>query len=445
MVQPGDATWHDFTLPSGEPRVRLRYYDVNRKRQAKVKRTRGELERWWFGTATVEGERARILRQAELDRGAGHTPLRDYHHLWMVATDLSAPSVSTAKSLWRKHIEVVFGDAPVDTITRRRVSDWITAMVQDGVSYETRRYAVVHLRRLLHLARDRGAVAVDATDDVHLGPRDQEDEIDPPSGAHVLAVIAELSPRDQLLVRFLALTGMRQSEVFALTVGDLNLTAGVQPVARVAKVVEAVTGNIKPRTKTGKSRQVALPAPLAAELREHVRGKSESDLVFTSPEGKTVRAGNWRKRIWMPALSRARAKDITIPVFTPHDLRHYYAVASISAGVPDLFVTRQLGHASSSFTKDRYGWWTPEGGAQVADAVAASLGYTADTAGTGNGTHAGAGTPNADTPANTDTADNDIARREAEHEEWRRRWREGRGFSPLMQQLHDRREHLGER
>ena len=427
MAQPGDATWHDFTLPSGEPRVRLRYYDVNRKRQAKVMRTRGELERWWFGTATTEGERARILRQAELDHGAGKSPLRDYQRVWADTTDLSAPSVSNGKSLWRRHVAPAFGDAPVDTITRRRVSDWITAMVQDGVTYETRRYAVIHLRRLLHLARDRGAVAVDATDGVHLGPRDQEGDVDPPSSAHVLAVINEVPPRDRLLIRFLALTGMRQSEAMALTVGDLQLTAGV-PVARVSKAVEAVSGTVKPRTKTGKTRQVALPAALAADLQEHVRGKNKSDLVFTSPEGKTMRAGNWRRRVWAPALARARAKDPTIPQFTPHDLRHYYAVASISAGVPDMFVTRQLGHASASFTKDRYGWWTPEGGAQVADAVAASLGYTADTSG---GT---ADTDTADT--DTDTADTDtaVARGEAARAARRRRRYETRGVPPLMQQ-----------
>ncbi|OFO33584.1 hypothetical protein HMPREF3048_10590 [Corynebacterium sp. HMSC075D04] len=439
MAQPGDATWHAFTLPSGEPRVRLRYYDVNRKRQAKVMRTRGELERWWFGTATTEGERARILRQAELDRGAGKSPLRDYQRVWVDTTDLSAPSVSNGKSLWRRHIADVFGDAPVDTITRRRVNEWVTAMVQDGVTYETRRYAVIHLRRLLHLARDRGAVAVDATDGVHLGPRDQEGAVDPPSSAHVLAVINEAPPRDRLLIRFLALTGMRQSEAFALTVGDLQLTDGV-PVARVAAVVEAVTGAVKARTKTGKSRLVALPAPLAEELREHVRGKGKSDLVFTSPEGKTIRAGNWRRRVWKPALDRARAKDNSIPEFTPHDLRHYYAVASISAGVPDLFVTRQLGHASSSFTKDRYGWWTPEGGAQVADAVAVSLGYTDTTATASTDTDTtDAVSTSTDTTTSTDAdttdtaTDTDLARYEAARAARRRRRYETRGVPPLMQ------------
>jgi integrase len=44
---------------------------------------------------------------------------------------------------------------------------------------------------------------------------------------------------------------------------------------------------------------------------------------------------------------------------SPHSLRHTYASLLLSAGVPPVYVQRQLGHASIRLTVDLYGKWPP--------------------------------------------------------------------------------------
>lgn len=378
MAQPGDYVFTEYTLPSGAKRHGVRYYDLDRKRQLKQGFTsRGEAERWWFGTAGNEGKRAELLRGADVRAGAGSTPLSTYQQQWLADTDLAHATVTNAKSLWHKHIAPVFGDTPVNTITRHRVQTWVHDMAQAGVGYETRRLAVLHLGRLLTAAADTGAVTYVATAGVSPGKQDQATDIYVPTQAQARAVIDAVDKRDRMLVKVLALTGMRQGEAFALRVKDLNLDS-TPATARVSRTVDASAGQIKASTKTGKARTVTLPAVLADELRQHIAGKDKDDLVFTSPQGRPIRAGNWRRRVWDQAIAKAQEQDPSMERFTPHELRHFYATSALAGGVPVFQVSKELGHTSTAMTQDVYARWSPEAGAAAADAAAAALGYGTD-------------------------------------------------------------------
>ena len=378
MAQPGDYVFTEYTLPSGAGRHGVRYYDLDRKRQLKQGfKSRGEAERWWFGTAGVEGKRAELLRGADVRAGVGSTPLSTYQEQWVQDTDLAHATVTNAKSLWHKHIAPVFGDTPVNTITRHRVQTWVHDMAQAGVGYETRRLAVLHVGRLLTAAADTGAVTYVATAGVSPGKRGQATDIYVPTQAQARAVINAVDPRYRLLVKVLALTGMRQGEAFALRVQDLDLDS-TPAFAEVSRTVDASAGKIKPRTKTGKSRKVTVAPALVDELRQYIAGKDKDDLVFTSPQGRAIRAGNWRRRVWDPAIAKAQQQDPTMERFTPHELRHMYATNVLASGVPVFQVTKELGHSSTTMTQDIYARWSPEAGAAAADAAAAALGYGTD-------------------------------------------------------------------
>lgn len=54
-----------------------------------------------------------------------------------------------------------------------------------------------------------------------------------------------------------------------------------------------------------------------------------------------------------------------------HDLRHSHCAHLIAAGRNPREISQRLGHASVSFTLDRYGHLMPEAGAEAAAAVAA--------------------------------------------------------------------------
>ena len=76
---------------------------------------------------------------------------------------------------------------------------------------------------------------------------------------------------------------------------------------------------------------------------------NEWDLVFTNELGEHLKhptVYNNYKRI---------VKDLGLENKRFHDLRHTYAVASLESGDDIKTLQENLGHATSSFTLDRYG------------------------------------------------------------------------------------------
>ncbi len=106
--------------------------------------------------------------------------------------------------------------------------------------------------------------------------------------------------------------------------------------------------------KSGRTRIVHLAEFLGQMLDAHLAAYVDDDpdaLLFTTERGATIRANNWRRRVFYPAVSAA---GIDRPVRI-HDLRHTAASLRIDAGVHPKAVADHLGHASISTTMDVYG------------------------------------------------------------------------------------------
>jgi integrase len=155
------------------------------------------------------------------------------------------------------------------------------------------------------------------------------------------------------LVRTLAYTGLRWGEVIALRVRDLDLARGRLDVRRAYVDIDGQLVEGKP--KTHQSRSVPLPGALRDELGALVADLDRDALVFTAPEGGPLRVGNFRQRVWTPAVKAAGLDGFTI-----HGLRHTAASLYISACTPPKVVQRVLGHASVVMTMDLYGHLYPD-------------------------------------------------------------------------------------
>jgi len=95
--------------------------------------------------------------------------------------------------------------------------------------------------------------------------------------------------------------------------------------------------------------------------------RNDRGLVFTGPDGSPVDPESVAK-----VFDRRVARS-GLPRLRFHDLRHSHVAHLIAAREQPLLIARRVGHASASFTMDRYGHLFEQAGPQAASAVAAMV------------------------------------------------------------------------
>jgi integrase len=172
----------------------------------------------------------------------------------------------------------------------------------------------------------------------------------------------------------LATTGMRRGEVAGLRWVDIDVDAGRVSPRRPRVVVDYEVVVSEPKTAKGR-RSLALDPATVAALREHRTRQLErrlavgprwqdSGLVFTWPDGRPIHPERFSR--WFEQHARAAG----LPKIRLHDVRHSYATAALTAGVPAKVVSERLGHANIAITMDTYSHVLPGLDAQAADTVA---------------------------------------------------------------------------
>jgi integrase len=148
------------------------------------------------------------------------------------------------------------------------------------------------------------------------------------------------------LVRAALLTGARRGELAAMTVADVNLTAGQVYVAE---------------SKSGKPRWIPLNSEGVELFRSVTIGKTGADLVFTRADGKA-----WGHNYHVRALQKASEIACVNPMVSFHELRHTYASQLANAGVDLLTISKLLGHSDTRITSKHYAHLTDK---TLSDAV----------------------------------------------------------------------------
>jgi integrase len=171
----------------------------------------------------------------------------------------------------------------------------------------------------------------------------------------ITSLIDATDPRHQLLIRFAAYTGLRQSELFALRrrhVDELHGRVRVEDAIKEWKAGqprEPVFGE----TKSGKGRTVGLEPALRQQLSDHLAqlpGGPDA-IIFTNDAGRPIESVSWMRLYFRPAVKRALAgRHVTF-----HDLRHSCASMLIASGANALEIKEWMGHASIQTTYDVYG------------------------------------------------------------------------------------------
>jgi integrase len=152
------------------------------------------------------------------------------------------------------------------------------------------------------------------------------------------------------LVEAALLTGMREGELLALRVRDIDLRSGTVLVAA---------------SKAGTHRRVHLTDEGKSFFAALIRGKTEGGTVFLRGDGTP-----WHRVAVIRMMQDACAAGRVEPRATFHELRHTFASWLAQNGVPLAFVAQALGHRDTRMVEKHYGHLAPS---QVAAAIQANL------------------------------------------------------------------------
>jgi integrase len=152
-------------------------------------------------------------------------------------------------------------------------------------------------------------------------------------------------------------TGMRLGELLALQWGDIDFSGRFIEVQR-----NLVSGRVTTPKNTLR-RRVDMSVQLTESFERHhlaaktaalKSGKPAPPWVFTNRTGEPLDGDNLRRRVFLPALTKAKLRQVRL-----HDLRHTYASLLIQQGESLAYVKEQLGHSSIQVTVDVYGHLVP--------------------------------------------------------------------------------------
>lgn len=286
-----------------------------------------------------------------LDPEAQKTPVTALHSRWWRSKRASLPAESSQLAIdasWRTHVKPHWGTVPVGSIRPDMVQDWVDDLASRRSATTVHR-AVEVLRGILDDAVRFRMIKHNPCEGVRLPARSRKKPTT--ITEKQLRTLVEEASRLKSLLMFLGYTGARWGEAVALTVGDIDVERRRAVITKAAPTVggRAVLG----ATKSTEHRTIGVPAHVLEAMKPDLRGKLPSALVWTNARGEYLTTPS--RRSWFHgALDRARAKDESFPLITPHDLRHAAASILISRGASVLVVQRQLGHASAKMTLDRY-------------------------------------------------------------------------------------------
>lgn len=266
------------------------------------------------------------------------------------------------RAQFAKFVEPRWGHTPLASIRYAAVSDWINGLESDGgpAGASVKRQVAKLFSQLmgyavrLNLLPANPAKLRDGSIDYM--PRVEKKANHVYLSMEQLAYFADKAGPYEDLILTAGLCGLRFGELAALRVR--NLALGARPAINVESSISDVPkdlgGRVEKEPKGGKGRVVPLPAKLAERLAKVAEGRRPDERLFTSPRGLTLRAENFRRDVFTPLVSAARAGAPGFPSLTPHDLRHTAVSLHIRVGSNVKVVQRIAGHATAVLTLDTY-------------------------------------------------------------------------------------------
>lgn len=361
---------------------------------------KNEEERWMFqaylGTDPATGKKVKTTRrgfkrkkeaQLCLDRlqsdfnhkGLARPQIFTFQELydqWLVSyrNTVKSSTFVTATSLFNNHILPAFGNRRIDKITipyvQQVVNQWAKQLVIYKQLLTYSGLVFKYAMRLEIIDKDptklvtHPKVKKNKSPRNHPLPDDWENYYNETELQHFFDCLDDDANRhhreqQRVLFKVLALTGMREGELMALTWANVDLTDDVIHIkATTANKVEGY-GLQSPKTASS-IRSIDITSDTARLLKKwqlqqrqlllmqgfNANGKDQ--LVFSNRENKHLRQGTLR--LWLVRIiDKYELKYITV-----HGLRHSYASLLFASDVNIKAISKLMGHTDIKVTMDKY-------------------------------------------------------------------------------------------
>ncbi|MGX2995201.1 tyrosine-type recombinase/integrase [Streptomyces sp. JNUCC 64] len=350
-----------------------------------------------------------MARGQYTDPRAARTTFKQYAERWVKTHTGEINSREAAERRLRLHAYPHIGTRPLGSFKPEHIRELIAELDKTVPAESHRRIIVGTISAALNAAVDDGLLNKNPCQarTVQL-PKSGNPHVTPWTADQVFRVRAALDHRFRATVDTGAGCGLRQGEIFGLSVDELDHEGGWLHVGHQLKRIRGKYVFALP--KGGKARDVPLPGAVSAVLRDHAKVFPAVDvtlpwrtpdgppvtkrLLFSGVEGRHVRVSHFNDCHWKPSLAAAGV----IPVPEPgaryasarehgmHALRHFYASVLLDAGESIRALSAYLGHADPGFTLRTYTHLMPSSEGRTRKAVdalflaAASLLYGPQTA-----------------------------------------------------------------
>jgi integrase len=312
-----------------------------------------------YHNRTVHGsfrEAQTYLNTKLQERDIGRLPraaairLDDYLDQWLATSAkprLRPKSYVDYEGLLRLHIRPSLGTRPIGAITQFDIQSVYAQMFNRGLSPRTIEYTNAVLQSAFRQAVRWKMLAEDPCVGVDL-PRLKRREMEALSVEECKRFLTVARESEWYALFALALTtGMRPSEYLALRRSDIDWQRGAASVCRTIQVSSNAWTFYD--TKRKRSRRVVKLQNFVLEALQDLSNQRETqhDLIFHKA-GQPLRQRKIKVE-FRRLLAVAGIRSIRL-----YDLRHTAATLAVAAGVSVKVISDQLGHASISFTLERY-------------------------------------------------------------------------------------------
>jgi integrase len=324
-------------LPSGQWQARYRGPDGLMRPAPQTFPSKTSAEQWLIRTE------ADLLAGGWIDPDLGLVPFSEYAAAWIEERDLRPGTAQVYRYVLGRHLLPVLGSRAIAEINEPQVRRWRKKLLDSGVSTVSAAKAYRLLKAIMNTAVDDGLIRRNPCR-IKGAAQDRSPERSVLSPGQVFALADAVDPRYRALILLGLFVSLRWGELAALRRSDIDLEARTVRVARsLNELPGGGYGFGPPKTPAGR-RVVVFPATITPDLIWHLARFTAPDgdaLVFTSPTGRPLRRGNFRRRVWAKAAEVAGIPDAHF-----HDLRHTGNNLTAQAGANLRELMERMGHSS---------------------------------------------------------------------------------------------------